>query len=199
MFFVKRTVIEHTHYFNLSNNNFIIKLHSGDERVFKEIFKKYYLPVRSFAWRFVKDNDIAEDIVQDCFLNVWEKRLTFNVITEIRNYLYTSTRNACLDHLKHEQIKQKHAIQLLTTASQEEEQEYILEEEVDALIHQAIGTLPRQAQKMVIMTLNGDSNLEIAQKLNITVNTVKSTKLKAYQILRKRNIRGCKLNCVSKE
>ena len=116
----------------------------------------------------------------------WEKRLTFNVITEIRNYLYTSTRNACLDHLKHEQIKQKHAIQLLTTASQEEEQEYILEEEVDALIHQAIGTLPRQAQKMVIMTLNGDSNLEIAQKLNITVNTVKSTKLKAYQILRKR-------------
>ena len=66
------------------------------------------------------------------------------------------------------------------------EQEYILEEEVDALIHQAIGTLPRQAQKMVIMTLNGDSNLEIAQKLNITVNTVKSTKLKAYQILRKR-------------
>ena len=131
MFFVKRTVIEHTHYFNLSNNNFIIKLHSGDERVFKEIFKKYYLPVRSFAWRFVKDNDIAEDIVQDCFLNVWEKRLTFNVITEIRNYLYTSTRNACLDHLKHEQIKQKHAIQLLTTASQEEEQEYILEEEVD--------------------------------------------------------------------
>ena len=74
----------------------------------------------------------------------------------------------------------------MTTASQEEEQEYILEEEVDALIHQAIGTLPRQAQKMVIMTLNGDSNLEIAQKLNITVNTVKSTKLKAYQILRKR-------------
>ena len=156
----------------MSDNNFIIKLHSSDERIFKEIFKKYYLPVRSFAWRFVKDNDIAEDIVQDCFLNVWEKRLTFNVITEIRSYLYTSTRNACLDYLKHEQIKQK--------------QEYILEEEVDALIHQAIGTLPRQAQKMVIMTLNGDSNLEIAQKLNVTVNTVKSTKLKAYQILRKR-------------
>lgn len=131
----------------MSDNNFIIKLHSSDERIFKEIFKKYYLPVRSFAWRFVKDNDIAEDIVQDCFLNVWEKRLTFNVITEIRSYLYTSTRNACLDYLKHEQIKQKHAIHLLTTASQEEEQEYILEEEVDALIHQAIGTLPRQAQK----------------------------------------------------
>ena len=151
----------------------------------KEIFKKYYLPIRSFAWRFVKDNDIAEDIVQDCFLNVWEKRLTFRVIAEIRSYLYTSTRNACLDYLKHEQIKQKHAIQLLATISQEEEQEYILEEEVDALIYQAIGTLSQQAQKMVIMTLNGDSNLEIAKKLNVTINTVKSTKLKAYQILRK--------------
>ena len=173
-------------YFNLSDNNFIIKLHSGDERIFKEIFKKYYLPIRSFAWRFVKDNDIAEDIVQDCFLNVWEKRLTFSVIAEIRSYLYTSTRNACLDYLKHEQIKQKHAIHLLATVSQEEEQEYILEEEVDALIYQAIGTLSQQAQKMVIMTLNGDSNLEIAQKLNVTINTVKSTKLKAYQILRKR-------------
>lgn len=170
----------------MSDNNFIIKLHSGDERIFKEIFKKYYLPVRSFAWRFVKDNDIAEDIIQDCFLNVWEKRLTFSVIAEIRSYLYTSTRNACLDYLKHEQIKQKHAIHLLATVSQEEEQEYILEEEVDALIYQAIGTLSQQAKKMVIMTLNGDSNLEIAQKLNVTINTVKSTKLKAYQILRKR-------------
>jgi len=74
----------------------------------------------------------------------------------------------------------------LATISQEEEQEYILEEEVDALIYQAIGTLSQQAQKMVIMTLNGDSNLEIAKKLNVTINTVKSTKLKAYQILRKR-------------
>ena len=73
----------------------------------------------------------------------------------------------------------------MATISQEEEQEYILEEEVDALIYQAIGTLSQQAQKMVIMTLNGDSNLEIAKKLNVTINTVKSTKLKAYQILRK--------------
>ena len=74
----------------------------------------------------------------------------------------------------------------MATISQEEEQEYILEEEVNALIYQAIGTLSQQAQKMVIMTLNGDSNLEIAKKLNVTINTVKSTKLKAYQILRKR-------------
>ena len=138
--------------------------HSGDERIFKEIFKKYYLPIRSFAWRFVKDNDIAEDIVQDCFLNVWEKRLTFRVIAEIRSYLYTSTRNACLDYLKHEQIKQKHAIQLLATISQEEEQEYILEEEVDALIYQAIGTLSQQAQKMVIKMCIRDSIFRIRIK-----------------------------------
>ena len=70
--------------------------------------------------------------------------------------------------------------------SPETEQEAILEEEVDSLIYNAISTLPPQAQKIVIMTMDGDSNLEIAQKLNITVNTVKSTKLKAYRILRKR-------------
>lgn len=170
----------------MSDKNVITKLHSGDEMVFKEIFKQYYLPVRSFAWRFVKDNDIAEDIVQDVFLQVWEKRLTFNVLAEIKSYLYTSIRNACLDYLKHERVKQKHETQILVSMLHEEEQEYILEEEVDSLIYKAIGTLPRQAQKIVIMTMNGDSNLEIAQKLNITVNTVKSTKLKAYRVLRKR-------------
>lgn len=170
----------------MSDKNVITKLHSGDEMVFKEIFKQYYLPVRSFAWRFVKDNDIAEDIVQDVFLQVWEKRLTFNVLAEVKSYLYTSVRNTCFDYLKHERVKQKHETQILVSMLHDEEQEYILEEEVDSLIYNAIGTLPRQAQKIVIMTMNGDSNLEIAQKLNITVNTVKSTKLKAYRVLRKR-------------
>ena len=55
-----------------------------------------------------------------------------------------------------------------------------------AFADQRTDHLSQQAQKMVIMTLNGDSNLEIAKKLNVTINTVKSTKLKAYQILRKR-------------
>lgn len=172
--------------FILSDENFIAKLHFGEESIFKKIFKQFYLPIRSFASRFVKDNDIAEDIVQDVFLQMWEKHLMFATLSEIKSYLYTCVRNACLDHLKHERIKQKHEIYVQTFVSPEEEQEYILEEEVDALIHNAIGHLSRQAQKIVIMTMNGDSNIEIAQKLNITVNTVKSTKLKAYQVLRKR-------------
>lgn len=168
------------------DNNSISKLHAGDETVFKKIFKQFYLPVRSFAWRFVKDNDIAEDIVQDAFLQVWERHTSFNLLAEIKSFLYISTRNACLDHLKHERVKQKNAANILTFMSPETEQEAILEEEVDSLIYNAISTLPPQAQRIVIMTMDGDSNLEIAQKLNITVNTVKSTKLKAYRILRKR-------------
>ena len=162
--------------FILSDENFIAKLHFDEESIFKKIFKQFYLPIRSFASRFVKD----------VFLQMWEKRLMFATLSEIKSYLYTCVRNACLDHLKHERIKQKHEIYVQTFVSPEEEQEYILEEEVDALIHNAIGHLSRQAQKIVIMTMNGDSNIEIAQKLNITVNTVKSTKLKAYQVLRKR-------------
>ena len=170
----------------LSDNDSIAKLHSGDEMIFKKIFKQFYLPVRSFAWRFVKDNDIAEDIVQDVFLLLWEKRVTFNVLAEIKSFLYISVRNACLDYLKHERVKQKNEIGILDFMPSETEQEFILEEEVDALIYKAIEDLSKQSQKIVIMTMNGDSNLEIAQKLNITVNTVKSTKLKAYRLLRKR-------------
>lgn len=170
----------------MPDKNLIAKLHANDEVVFKEIFKQYYLPVRSFAWRFVKDNDIAEDIVQDAFLQVWERRLTFHVLAEIKSYLYASVRNACLNHLKHERVKQQNEINIQAFISHETEEEYILEEEVDALIYKAINTLPKQAQKIVIMTMNGESNSEIAQKLNIKINTVKSTKLKAYRILRKR-------------
>lgn len=170
----------------LFDNDSISKLHAGDETVFKKIFKQCYLPVRSFTWRFVKDNDIAEDIVQDAFLQVWEKRTSFNVLAEIKSFLYVSVRNACLDHLKHERVKQKNAIDIAIFMSHEMEQEAILEEDVDSLIHNAIKTLPPQAQKIVIMTMDGNSNMEIAEKLNITVNTVKSTKLKAYRILRKR-------------
>jgi RNA polymerase sigma-70 factor len=164
----------------------ISRLHTGDEVVFKKIFKEYYLRIRSFAQHFVKDNDIAEDIVQDAFLQVWERHLTFQALAQIKNFLYVSTRNACIDYLKHERVKQKNESDIQTFMSHESEQEYILEEEVDSLIYNAIGTLSKQAQRIVIMTMNGDSNIDIAQKLDITINTVKSTKLKAYRILRKR-------------
>lgn len=154
--------------------------------VFKEIFKQYYLPVRSFAQHFVKDCNVAEDIVQDSFLLVWERKLEFNAFAEIRKYLYTTIRNACLDYLKHIHVTQKHETYIRAFMTEEEEKEYILEDEVDSLIYQAIGSLSKQAREIVIMTMNGASNLEIAQTLNTTINTVKSTKLKAYRVLRKR-------------
>lgn len=86
--------------FILSDENFIAKLHFGEESIFKKIFKQFYLPIRSFASRFVKDNDIAEDIVQDVFLQMWEKRLMFATLSEIKSYLYTCVRNACSGSLE---------------------------------------------------------------------------------------------------
>ena len=185
MFFVKRMVIEHTHYFNLSNNNFIIKLHSGDERVFKEIFKKYYLPVRSFAWRFVKDNDIAEDIVQECFSVLWEKmEQEGGEIVNIRSYLYTMVRNRSLDWLKQSSMFD-------TSLSPSDLEDRLLEEDVEertimeARIWTAIDSLPDRCREVFLLNKrDGMKYKDIADKFHISVHTVDNHIQKALRLIR---------------
>ena len=68
----------------------------------------------------------------------------------------------------------------------EDEEKNILEDEVNTMLYEAIKDLSEKSRDIVIMTLNGSSNIDIAKELNISVNTVKSVKLRAYRVLRKR-------------
>ena len=168
----------------LAEKQIIEGIYAGNTAIFKEIFDTYYLPLRSFAYRYVENEAITDDFVQDAFLVFWERRLDFALLSSIKSFLFTTVKNSCLNWVKREQVKFRNQEQLIHALETENEESAILEEEVHARIYEAIRNLSPQARDVVLYSMEGLSNPEIAAKMNLSLNTIKTVKLRAYRILR---------------
>jgi RNA polymerase sigma-70 factor, ECF subfamily len=160
---------------------------AGDINAFEMIFRTYYQPLCSYAYTFLQDKEEAEEIVQGTFLSVWEKRDTLAIRTAVKPYLYAMVRNACLNVIKHEKIKQKHAVEeiALATRSHDSVAHAVATSELETRIHDAIEKLPEQCR--LVFKLSRFEELkyqEIADQLDISVKTVENHMGKALKIMR---------------
>ena len=169
-----------------------------EEELFHNLFMEYYPSLLSFARYYVKDETIAEDLVQDVFLKVWQKR-TFLFLKEgIKTYLYRSVQHACLDYLKHQEVKGDY-INAVTTKLKIEEiyynddpQSLFAEDERLELIYKEMDKLPDKCREIFTMSyLEERKTSEIAVLLNISTRTVEVQLYKALKILR-----GILLSCL---
>src|SRR5688572_24809476 len=112
------------------------------------IFKTYYQPLCSYAFTFLHDKEEAEEIVQSTFLSVWEKHEAIAIRTAVKPYLYAMVRNACLNVIKHEKIKQKHAVEEIAMAAHSHESvaQALASSELEGKIQQAMEKLPEQCR-----------------------------------------------------
>ena len=90
---------------NTKENYLFNKIRDGDEEAFSTFFKKYYERLYQFAGRYVHDAQIAEDIVQEVFINIWKKRKEIKITTSVKSYLYSAVRNSSLNHIKKTKIE----------------------------------------------------------------------------------------------
>ena len=152
----------------------------------KEIFEFYYSRLCYFAFKMLGDEEKAKDVVQDAFVVLWNKMADFDNETATKNFLYLSVKNACLNLLRHNAVKQK----FITTQDSadfidEKITANIILAEVNGEIHKAIETLPAGCKNVLKLSyFEGLKNQEIADALNISINTVKTQKARALQILR---------------
>lgn len=153
---------------------------------YRQLRLNYYATVLLTARAYLWGGDaIARDITQDTFIRLYERRRDFDVPEKAKSFIYITARNLCLDHLKHQKIKQQY--QQTQSVSKAEDPDFLHEityQETLRILHQAIDTLPPQTRKIILLGLNGKNNNEIAETLNISVNTVKSLKKSAYTSLR---------------
>lgn len=171
----------------MENATLLIKqLADGNRLVFKRIFEEYYRPLCGFSRKFLTDNNVCDDIVQESFLGLWNKRKEISSSKSIKSYLYSSVRNASLNYLRHEDVKIKNEANILALSSEWYYEDSLIEEEVYSQIYEAIKDLSPQSRKIIIMTMNGFTNPEIAIDLDISVNTVKTLKQRSYSFLRSR-------------
>lgn len=154
------------------------------ETEFRQIFDDYYVSLCIFANQYVEDEASAADIVQDCFIKLWQLRTDFFYLHQVKSFLYTAVRNKALNELEHSKIVTEHARQIVTKSTDSFFQDHIVEEEVYRVLTEAIDQLPDQMRAIMKLALEGMSNKEIAEALAISTETVHSLKKIAYRKLR---------------
>jgi RNA polymerase sigma-70 factor (family 1) len=162
-------------------------IRSGQISAFEMLFKTYYTPLCRYAASFLKDPDGAEEIVQAAFIGFWEKRESISIDSSVKSYLYRAIRNACLNELKHEQVKQKYLANesFKGEALTEPADHLAIHGELEEKIRVAIQKLPEQCR--LIFTMSRFEELkyhEIAEQLNLSVKTVENQMGKALKIMR---------------
>lgn len=149
---------------------------------FKELFRKYYPEAIQCALFYLHDLALSEDVVQEVFTKLWEQRDKISEIDNLHGYLLFSVKNSSLNYLKHQAVVNKFQQDYLYEAEQEEP----LSEEYFDAIRRLVDQLPPKRREVLEMSVvESKSYQEIADALDISVNTVKDHLKKAYSFLRK--------------
>ncbi len=165
-----------------SDSVLIKSIRKGDEEAFRQFFESFYPSLMVMACKCLKDKEAARDIVQEAFIYFWGKREEIYSIPSARYYLYKYVKHRSLNFLR-----DRHPAEDLGEGLPEAEifcGDQILEEESYQVLHQVFQLLTPQGRRVIELTLDGHAVKEIAGLLGVTVNTVKTLKLRAFRKIR---------------
>jgi RNA polymerase sigma-70 factor, ECF subfamily len=154
---------------------------SGDQKALELLFYTYFPRLNDFAKNVVKDDGISEDIVQEVFVKVWEKRSEIESIN-FEAFLFRLVRNRCIDYIKHLKVVNNRMQEIQISSRYEElyridfignEPYVLIEKELKEKIEKTIQNLPDRCREVFVLSrMNGMKNREIAEKLNINIKNV---------------------------
>lgn len=156
-----------------------VEIDLSDKQKFKELFDGYFAPLCVFARQYVGNfND--EDVVSTVFSNMYQKKLKFNTQEEFVFYIYKSVKNKCLDTLKSDSRMQDRNQAYFNELEHENLFNQIVENEIMAETYREIQLLPTYSRRIIEMSyLEGLSNQEIADELQLSLQTIKNYKRSA--------------------
>ena len=186
----------------ISDELILNRIKDGDNRAFDILFRRYYARLYAFAEKFIQDEHISKDIVQEVFITFWEKRSTVKNIA-IEAFLYKMVRNHCLNYIRNLKVFENKTVKLENATRLEElyriaivkdEPYYLIEEELSHEIENVLKKLPETCRKVFELSrTEGLANKEIAERMNFSVKNVEkyiSQALKAFNgYFEKKNIR----------
>ena len=173
---------------------YVFALKLGDESEFREIMEQWYSRLFNFANGYLNNRENTKEIIQDVFLQLWNHRSRLAENTSLNAYLFTLTRNRCIDRIRSERRalqfysdRQEEYIHLTENynALSDSILDNIFATELQAEIDSAIAQLPDQCQKVFLLSRNkGLKNREISETLSISEKTVESHITKALHAIR---------------
>lgn len=160
---------------------------NDDEYAFQRLFEIYYPQLYLYTKRFITDKSVREDIVQDLFFTIWEKRKLIVLTSSVKSYLLSSAKNNCLTYLRKEGYFQQYQAKIAENPPLYEkgtEQLYDMQE-LQQLLDNALSKLPEAYRlAFVLSRFDNKSTTEIADIMKVSVRTVERYRAHATEILK---------------
>ena len=158
-------------------DNLVFQIQQDSEYAFKQLYQIYYAKVVSFITGIIKERDIAKDLAQDIFINLWLNRKKLDISKNIQNYIFVASRNAAINYLKKELAFSHGTIEAIQAdvRTSDTAEDNLFAKEISLLIEMVVSEMPQQRQLIYRLSKEqGLSNEEIASKLGISKRSVEN-------------------------
>jgi RNA polymerase sigma-70 factor (ECF subfamily) len=170
----------------------ILRIRNDDSAAFEALFLAYHEPLLRFAHGYLKTRSATEEVVQDVFSNIWEKRVQWEVRDNVRTYLYAATRNGALNRIRRGELERRWAAAVVEAidaptvfprvAHADERVELA---ELDDAIRRAIDCLPPRCRETFVLSRQHHLSYEqIGVTMGLSVKTVQEQMSRALRALR---------------
>ncbi|WP_426091768.1 RNA polymerase sigma factor [Flavobacterium sp. DSR3-2] len=168
----------------LSDTELQKKLQRQDQLAFEVLFDRYWKRLYSFAFKIYKEEAICEDIVQEIFISLWEKSTNTNIVN-LEGYLLRAVKYKVANHIRDLKFDSGHLEILQNIPHPSKTDKHLVYQEFEAGIFMEIKKLPPRSQEVLILSrLEHYTNIEIAQKLGLSVRTVEKHISDALKLLK---------------
>jgi RNA polymerase sigma-70 factor (ECF subfamily) len=166
----------------VQNTHLNIRLQEGNPVAFEELFKQTFPRMIGYCRLFIKDQAQANDLVQECFVKLWEKRSTIKISQSVKSLLFVMLRNKCLNYLRDQKLHdfekdiesiKENELQHLYQLDFIGKEEKSVEERLIEAIRESVEKLPEKRKLVFVKTkIEGKKNKEVAEELDISVKAV---------------------------
>ena len=166
----------------VKNSQLNIRLKEGNPSAYEELFKQTFPRMLGYCRLFIQDQDQSNDLVQECFVNLWEKRQIIDPGQSVESLLFVMLRNRCLNYLRNQKndlieksfnVLEENEIQHLYQLDFTGREEKSLEEQLIEAIRESVEELPEKRKLVFIKTkFEGKRNKDVADELGISVKAV---------------------------
>ena len=175
-------------YTNTEDEKLFALIEKGDEGAFTQAYERYHKLLYVLAYRYLMNAAMAEDVVQHVFTRLWEFRSELRVGISLKNYLFTMTKNHVLNLIRNENSAVTKNYEMAQSAPAYEDNlvENLEKKEMMSSFYKAVDMLPSQKRDICLMKVEEElTNQEIAERMNLSVNTIKTHYSEALKLLRK--------------
>ena len=174
-------------YVPLSDGELSALFIDGDHKAYEQLYKRYFRLLYTYAFKKLRDEELAKDIIQEFFTELWYKRTSITVNANIAGYFYSAINNRILNYFSHETVRAKYieAIDNFVSSQTDTTDHLVREKLMVELIEREIQALPAKMRQVFEMSRKEHlSNKEIAERLDISERTVETQVSNALYRLR---------------